>query len=139
MHDIRWIRAHKDVFDRALKRRGLAPEADKLIALDERRRAAIQKFEQAQARRNAASREIGQAEAKKDEATASKLMGEVNELKTGIPEMEKASKSAEQELNNVLATIPNLPLAEVPDGADEKSNVEHHRYGAMRNYGSTPK
>ena len=64
MHDIRWIRDNKDAFDRGLKRRGLAPEADKLLALDERRRHAILAFEQAQARRNAASKEIGQAKAK---------------------------------------------------------------------------
>ena len=107
MHDIRWIREHKDEFDNALARRGLAPEADKLIAIDERRRAAIQKFEQAQARRNAASKEIGRAKAKKDEATAQKLMAEVNELKTGIPALESEVKAAEEELNTVLATIPN--------------------------------
>src|SRR5437762_2555620 len=95
MHDIRWIREHKDEFDRGLKRRGLAPEADKLLAIDERRRAAIQKSEAALARRNAASKEIGAAKAKKDEAAAQKLMAEVNELKTSIPELEAAAKAAE--------------------------------------------
>ncbi|HKF99563.1 MAG TPA: serine--tRNA ligase, partial [Xanthobacteraceae bacterium] len=79
MHDIRWIRENPDAFDRGLERRGLAPEAKKLLAVDERRRAAIAKLEQAQARRNAASREIGQAKAKKDEARAETLMAEVVE------------------------------------------------------------
>ena len=139
MHDIRWIREHKDEFDRALARRGLAGEADRLIAIDERRRAAIQKFEQAQARRNAASKEIGAAKAKRDEATAQALMAEVNELKTGIPALEAEAKRLEKELDDILATIPNLPLAEVPDGADEKANVEHHRFGAKREYAFTPK
>jgi seryl-tRNA synthetase len=139
MHDIRWIREHKDEFDAGLRRRGLAAEADKLIALDERRRAAIQKSEQALARRNAASKEIGQAKAKKDEAAAQALMAEVNELKTRIPTLEGEAKAAEDELNKLLATIPNLPLAEVPDGTDEKGNVEHHRYGAKRDYAFAPK
>lgn len=139
MHDIRWIREHKEAFDRGLQRRGLAPEADKLLAVDERRRAAIQKSEQALARRNAASKEIGQAKAKKDEAAAAKLMAEVNELKTSIPALEAEAKAAEEELNSALATIPNLPLAEVPDGADEKGNVEHHRFGAKREYAFKPK
>src|SRR5687768_3043710 len=134
MHDIRWIRDNKDAFDRGLKRRGLAPEADKLLAIDERRRHAIQAFEQAQARRNAASKEIGQAKAKKDEAAAQTLMAEVNELKTRIPALEAEAKTAGEELDQVLATIPNLPLDEVPDGTDEKGNVEHHRFGAKRDY-----
>ena len=70
-----WIRENAAAFDAALARRGLPGEADKLIAIDERRRAAILKFEQAQARRNAASKEIGQAKAKKDEATAQQADG----------------------------------------------------------------
>ena len=87
MHDIRWIREHAAEFDKALNRRPLDDESKKqfssanLLAIDERRRAAILKSEQAQARRNAASKEIGAAKAKKDEAAAQKLMAEVNELK----------------------------------------------------------
>ena len=65
MHDIRWIRDNPDVFDGALKRRGLTGGATRLIALDETRRAVIQKLEAAQARRNSASKEIGEAKKKK--------------------------------------------------------------------------
>jgi seryl-tRNA synthetase len=145
MHDIRFIRENPAEYDRALNRRPLDAESKKLfssqdlLAIDERRRAAIQKFEQAQARRNAASKEIGQAKAKKDEATASKLMAEVNELKTTLPAFEADAKAAEEELNKVLATIPNLPLAEVPDGTDEHGNVEHHKSGTKRDYAFKPK
>ena len=139
MHDIRWIRDNPDAFDAALKRRGLPGQAKDLLAIDERRRAAIQKSEQALARRNAASKEIGQAKAMKDEAAAQKLMAEVNELKTTLPQMEADAAAAGAELDKILATIPNLPLAEVPDGADEHGNVEHHRYGAKRDYNFTPK
>ena len=82
MYDIKWIREHPEAFDRGLKRRGLAAACQASCwLLDERRRAAITKFEQAQARRNAASKEIGEAKKKKDEAAAQKLMAEVNELK----------------------------------------------------------
>src|SRR5262245_8194852 len=55
MHDIKWIREHKEEFDRGLARRGLPGEADKLLAIDERLRGAIQKAEAALARRNVAS------------------------------------------------------------------------------------
>ncbi len=139
MHDIRWIREHKAEFDLGLRRRGLEAEADRLLGIDERRRAAILKSEQAQARRNAASKEIGEAKKNKDEVRAQALMAEVNELKVGLPELEAVAKSAEEELNKILATIPNLPLAEVPDGRDEKDNVERHTFGAKRDYAFAPK
>jgi seryl-tRNA synthetase len=139
MHDIKWIRENPDAFDRALARRGLSPEAGKLIAIDERRRAAIQKAETALARRNAASREVGAAKKSNEEETAQKLMAEIAQLKAAIPALEAEEKQASAELHEALAQIPNLPLDEVPDGTDETGNVEHHRFGARRNYAFTPK
>jgi seryl-tRNA synthetase len=139
MHDIKWIRENPDAFDVGLKRRGLAPLAAALLAIDEKRRAAIVKSEQAQARRNAASKEIGDAKKAKDDARAAALMAEVAELKTTMPALEAAAKAADEELAKELAAIPNLPLDEVPDGIDEHGNVQHHVFGARRNYAFTPK
>jgi seryl-tRNA synthetase len=139
MHDIKWIREHPDAFDRGLTRRGLAPLSKDLLAIDERRRAAIVRLEQGQARRNAASKEIGQAKAKKDEAAAAKLMAEVAELKTAIPELERETKEFESELDRRLAEIPNVPADDVPDGADADANVERHHFGAKRNYAFAPR
>jgi seryl-tRNA synthetase len=139
MHDIKSIRDNPDAFDAALKRRGLAPLSKSLLAIDERRRTAIVASEQAQARRNAASREIGDAKKNKDEARAAKLMAEVTELKTTMPQMEAAVKTAEEELKTALAEIPNLPLDEVPEGSDEHGNIVRHQFGARRNYAFAPK
>jgi seryl-tRNA synthetase len=139
MHDIKFIRDNPDVFDRGLARRGLAQEAARLIALDETRRAQILELEKAQARRNAASKEIGEAKKNKDEEKAKALMSEVATLKESIPAMEAKEKEASKALDDALAQIPNLPLDEVPDGKDEKDNVEHHRFGAKRDYAFTPK
>jgi seryl-tRNA synthetase len=139
MYDIKWIREHPDAFDRGLTRRGLEPLSGKLLALDGRRRAAITTFEQAQARRNAASKEIGEAKKAKDDARASALMAEVAELKTTMPALEEEQKMLGAELDKELAQIPNMPLDEVPDGADEHGNVEHHKSGAKRDYAFTPK
>jgi seryl-tRNA synthetase len=139
MHDIKSIRDNPEAFDRGLARRGLAGQAQRLIAIDERRRAAIQKAEQAQARRNAASKEIGAAKKSNEEDIAQRLMAEVAELKERIPALEAEEKDASAELEKALAEIPNLPLDEVPDGADETANVEHHHFGAKRNYAFAPK
>jgi seryl-tRNA synthetase len=139
MYDIKWIRENPDAFDRGLKRRGLEPLSKKLLALDEKRRAAITKFEQAQARRNAASKEIGDAKKAKDEAKASKLMAEVNELKVSLPTLDEDQKRIGAELDKDLAQIPNIPLDEVPEGADASGNVEHHVVGKKRDYAFKPK
>src|ERR1700675_2384578 len=132
MHDIKWIRDNSDAFDAALKRRGLEPLSSSLLAIDEKRRAAIMASEQAQARRNSASKEIGDAKKAKDDTRASKLMAEVAELKTTMPELELAAKTADEELARELAAIPNLPLDEVPDGVDEHGNVQRHIFGKNR-------
>jgi seryl-tRNA synthetase len=139
MHDIKWIRENPDAFDHGLARRGLPPQAQQLIEFDEARRTAIQKVEAAQARRNAASKDIGVAKKNKDESKASALMAEVATLKDSIPEMEAGEKTASKVLDDALAEIPNLPLDEVPDGKDEKDNVEHHHFGAKRDYAFAPK
>jgi seryl-tRNA synthetase len=139
MYDIKWIREHPDAFDRGLTRRGLEPLSGKLLALDEKRRAAITKYELAQARRNAASKEIGEAKKKKDEAGAQKLMAEVNELKVTLPALEAEQKKLGDELDKELAQIPNMPLDDVPDGADASKNVEHHQSGKKRDYALMPK
>ena len=138
MHDIKWIRDNPDAFDRGLARRGLPGEAKRLIAIDERRRGAIQKAEAALARRNAASREIGAAKKSNEEAAAQALLAEVARLKAEIPALEAEEKKLSHALDDALAQIPNLPLPEVPDGEDPSGNVEHHRFGAKRDYGFTP-
>ena len=139
MHDIRSIRDNPQAFDAALKRRGLEPVSASLLAIDEKRRAAIVAAEQALARRNAASKEIGEAKKNKDNARADALMAEVGGLKTKLPELEAAAKQLEDELKKELAGIPNLPLDEVPNGADEHGNVQHHQFGAPRSYTFKPK
>jgi len=139
MHDIKSIRDNPQAFDAGLKRRGLAPLSPALLAIDEKRRAAILASEQAQARRNAASKEIGEAKKAKDDARASALMEEVAKLKTSLPQLEVAAKKADEELAEGLAAIPNLPLDEVPDGADEHGNVQRHVFGARRDYAFAPK
>src|ERR1700712_3916823 len=139
MHEIKWIRDNAAAFDAALKRRGLAPLSPSLLAIDEKRRAAIMASEQAQARRNSASKEIGDAKKAKDDARAAKLMAEVAELKTTMPQLEAATKAADEELAKELAAVPNLPLAEVPDGVDEHGNVQRHVFGKIRNYAFNPK
>jgi seryl-tRNA synthetase len=132
MHDIRLIRDDPDSFDRGLARRAITPQSARLIAIDERRREIIGRLQATQERRNAASKEVGQAKAAKDEARAAALIEEVGRLKQDAPAAEAELVAIEQELTATLAEIPNIPLAEVPDGPDESANVELHRVGSPR-------
>jgi seryl-tRNA synthetase len=139
MLDIKWIRDNPEALDRALLSRQGQPAAARLIALDEARRAHITKVQTAQERRNAASKEIGKAKASKDEATAAKLMAEVADLKIFLQGAEEEERKLNARLDAELANIPNVPLEEVPVGADEHANVEKSRWGAPRQLGFQPK
>ena len=129
MHDIRAIRENPEAFDDGLRRRGLSPRAESLIALDEKRRAAILALQTAQERRNAVSKQIGVAMARKDSVAADDFRAEVAGLKATMPELEAAEREATAALEAELAAIPNLPLADTPDGKDENDNVELRRHG----------
>jgi seryl-tRNA synthetase len=130
MHDIRAIRANPQAFDNALKSRGLAPQAAELLALDDRRRAAITEVETLLAQRNAASKAIGAAMAAKDSEKAEALKAEVAQIKEAIAGLEGEGAKRDLELKELLAAIPNLPHDDVPLGADEHGNVEVRRFGA---------
>ena len=129
MHDIRLVRDDPAAFDAAMARRGAGPQAAALLALDERRRATIAEAQTAQARRNELSKAIGQAKAQKDDARATALMTEVAALKERLPAVEADEQRLGAELDAVLAALPNLPAADVPDGANEDGNVLTHERG----------
>lgn len=129
MLDIRLIRDEPAAFDAAMARRGKPAEAATILDLDRRRREVVTELQVGQARRNEASKAIGAAKAKKDEETAAALMAEVATLKQRLPELEAEEARLGGELDSLLAGLPNLPLADVPDGADENDNQLIHERG----------
>ena len=132
MFDIKAIRDDAQGFDAGLAKRGLAPLSARLIEIDERRRKIITSLQEMQQARNDASKQIGQAKAQKDDALAQKLMDEVSSLKGRIQAGEEEERVANAELQAALASIPNIPLDEVPVGPDESANVVHHTHGSAR-------
>ena len=139
MHDIAFIRANPAAFDAALARRGLEPQADRIVALDAKKREAATRVQQAQSRRNEASKAIGQAMGQGDKERAEALKAEVAEIKASMPEWEEAENAAGEELQGLLAILPNLPAEDVPEGADEADNVELHIWGTKRDFDFEPK
>jgi seryl-tRNA synthetase len=140
MHDIKAIREDFAAFERALNRRSLsvavAADVARILDLDTALRAAQTRRQEAEAGRNSASKAIGAAKAQKDEARAQELMAEVARLKTLMDEAGVEEERIGGELRTILTTLPSLPAAEVPDGADETGNLEMRRW--YRTWGAAP-
>ena len=132
MHDIRFIRENPAAFDRALSRRGLAPMAAELLAMDEGRRAKILAAETAAAAQNAASKDVGAAKARGDDAGFERLRALVAEKKAEGARLTEEAGAEDARLRDALMRIPNMALDEVPEGADESGNVEIRRWGTPR-------
>ncbi len=129
MLDIKWIRENPRALDAALKARGAAPAAERLVDLDERRREQIQILQEMQERRNSASREIGQALREKRAEVAERLKAEVAELKNAMGAAEEETRQIDRSVDDLLASLPNVPLPDVPVGPDESANREERRVG----------
>ncbi|MEY4967180.1 MAG: hypothetical protein RL274_2763 [Pseudomonadota bacterium] len=126
MLDIKAIRDDSSAFVQGLTRRGMADAQAVIGAVLEKDKALrdlLVRLQDSQARRNEASKLIGQAKAQKDEALAASLMAEVTGLKDTIQQGEQEQRDLEKELRDLLAVIPNIPAADVPEGADEAANV----------------
>ena len=139
MYDIRWIRENADLFDKGLVSRGLEPLSKDLLALDDRRRAAISLAQSVQEKRNVFSKEIGQAIANKDSGRAEALKLEVARLKETLTASEDQEKQLIAALDAALSTIANTPLRSVPVGRDERENVVRSVWGQPRDFSFSPK
>ena len=129
MHDLKAIRDDPSAFDEGLRRRGLPPQAAAILELDQDRRRLQQALEEMQARRNSVSKEIGGLRAKGQAEAAAAAAAEVTRIKEYMPAAEQAEREKGAVIEALLATIPNLPAPEVPEGADETANVEVRRHG----------
>ncbi len=129
MYDPKWIRDNAAAFDEGRKKRELEPLSERILKLDDERKAIISKLQIAQERRNAASKDIGKAMAAKDMAKADTLKVEVAQLKEDMAQNEPEQTRIEAELHELLSSIPNTPKADVPIGQDEHGNVQKSEFG----------
>ena len=129
MHDIKAIRDNPEAFDRPWSAKGRSGAAAEAVKLDAQLRAAQTALQEAQAKRNESSKLIGMAKAKKDEAEAQRLMAEVETLKGVMAAAAEEEVLVGGKLKDLLASLPNIPAPEVPEGEDETGNVEQRRWG----------
>ena len=127
MHDLKLIREAPDVFDAGLFRRGIVPQSAKVLELDAARRKVQTELQDMLQQRNEASRAVG--EKKRAGAKADSLIKKVQALKDRIAKAEADERQLGEELDNLLAGLPNLPGPDVPEGSDEYDNIEVRRHG----------
>jgi seryl-tRNA synthetase len=137
MFDIKWIRDNPEAFDQGRARRGLPALSSEIIALDAKRRAAQTAWQEMQARRNDLSKQIGQLKSKGQDAAP--VMAEVAGLKDKMAAAEVEEKELGAALEALVASQPNLPASDVPEGLDEKSNREERVIGGKPNFAFPPK
>ncbi|MEQ8935947.1 MAG: hypothetical protein RIE56_09180, partial [Amphiplicatus sp.] len=136
MHDLKEIRDNPQAFDAGLARRGLPSMSETIRDLDAEARRFTTVLNELQTRRNAASKQIGAAKGKGDEAEAARLMAEVDAIKAQMPAAEAEQKKFLNEINAILAGLPNLPDKDVPQGKDETDNEEVRRAGEPKKLNS---
>lgn len=137
MLDIKWIRENQEAFDNALEKRGHEKVSQKLVALDEDRRKAIQATQEIQNKRNQIAKQIG--EIKKQGGNADDLMQEAGRLRDTLADEEEKARIFEEKLKETLDFLPNVPADDVPDGTNEDDNQEIRVWGEKPSFSFTPK
>ena len=137
MHDIRLIRDDPEAFDAAMARRGLGAQAGAILRIDEQKRAAVTVQQTNDARRNALSREFGEFK-KNCLNPPTVLIAELESLKASAFQGPIEAAARDAELQERLASLPNRPAIDVPDGEDEAGNVEEKAWGEKRKFNFAP-
>jgi seryl-tRNA synthetase len=136
MQDIQEIRAHPEQVRAGLTRRGVEPPVDALLALDSDRRVLLTQVEQLKAERNRVSKEISQM---KDAGDREVRIREMRAIGQHIEALDVSVREKEAALQDLMAGMPNLPDADVPDGADETGNVVLRQVGTPRAFEFEPR
>jgi seryl-tRNA synthetase len=127
MHDLRALRDNPDAFDAGLKRRNLPPRAEEVLALDRAWRVSETQLQETQALGNRLAREIGMA--KKAGGDAAELMRQSGDNKTAETGFAREAAETRKRIDELLASLPNLPAEDVPEGPDETANVLQRTVG----------
>jgi len=134
MLDIQLLRKDLTAVTTRIAARGTKIDWDRFTELEAQRKSLQSKTEQLQSQKNAKSKEIGQAKAKGDESLVARVMAEVAGFGDQLKQQQVELEGLQQQLNDFLAAIPNVPHESVPVGASADDNVEVRRIGEPRSF-----
>ncbi len=129
MLDMQLLRSQPDDVARRLATRGDAIDFAPFNALEAERKTLQQRTQDLQAQRNTLSKQIGMLKSKGEDASG--VMAEVGQLGDELKASEARLALLLEDMNAFTSSLPNLPGADVPVGADENDNVEIKRWGAI--------
>jgi len=137
MLDIQLLRKDIQAVAERLATRGLTLDTARIIALEAERKDIQTQTQDLQNKRNSLSKQIGIAKGKGEDIAP--IMAEVSGLGDALKQMEERLAGIQDDLNQILMTLPNLPHESVPNGKGEADNVEVRRVGVPRQFGFTPR
>jgi seryl-tRNA synthetase len=135
MHDIKFIRENKELFDQGMRDKGIHPCAEEILFIDSIARENIKKVQDLQHRRNEIAKEMSILESSSDDF--GKLKEEGYEIKHKIHVLEKQKDEAAEKLEHFLVTLPNIPDQDVPYGENEEANKIVRTIGQPKAFGFT--
>lgn len=128
MLDINFIRDNLDIVKGAAKKKHVSIDLDRLIALDDKRRALQTSIEARRAEQNAASDRIMQVEG---DAARQAIIVEVRAVKEALQKEEEELKPILEEWRALMVQVPNVPDMSVPEGESDEDNVEVKTWGTI--------
>ncbi|HRG63178.1 MAG TPA: serine--tRNA ligase [Burkholderiales bacterium] len=132
MLDTNLLRNDLDAVTAKLTVKNFAFDKELFFSLEDRRKKLQMNMEELQAKRNSSSKQIGVLKSKGEDTAA--IMAEVAGLGEQLKQVETEFNEVALQLNNYLATVPNIPDSSVPAGRDESANVEVRRVGVPRDF-----
>ena len=128
MHNIKDIRNNFEDFKRTIKDRNFDVNLDDIVKLDKENRNLIQDKEKHEMEKKSISKSKNES-----------LFAKSKEISIKIEELSKKQKIVKDKLDNILNSIPNIPLKDVPAGKDENDNKEVIKVGNIQKFNFKPK
>lgn len=137
MLDIQLLRTDIDLVAKRLATRGFKLDVDRFNQLEQQRKVLQTATQEVQAIRNSRSKEIGIAKSKG--LSTDELLAQVANLGEDLAAKESTLSDLQNQINQFLLNIPNLPHPSAPVGNDETGNIEVRKWGVIRKFDFTPK
>jgi len=139
MLDIKFIRENAELIQESAKKKHIDFDVNKLVEVDDKRKAITQNLEEKRARQNKVSEEVAKAGQAGNMAEKRKLIEEMQPLKEKMQKLEEELKEVITEWQKLMIAVPNIPDMSVPDGDDETGNAEVKKWGEIIKFNFTPK
>ena len=136
MLDPKYVRSHPEEVAAILRKKNFELDVARLTELEERRKSLQVRTEQLQSERKSGSREFGKI--KKEGGDIAELQARMNRISTEVKESEQELASLQEELDQLLLGVPNLPHESVPEGQDENDNVLVRTWGEPHQFEFEP-